>query len=309
MSYKPLTPRKMGVSLLTGIEVKPLIRYIDWKFFFRTWRLIGDYSALISTENITKEQWLNRSDVKEKERAEQVFDLWSDARQQLNKLLDEHKIRINAVVGLYEAASDSENIMVKNGAENVVLPMLRQQQEDERGNCLSLADFIADAGDYIGAFAVAVHLHENQVPLSDDYTMLLQKSLADRLAEATAEWVHEQIRKTYWGFASDESLSVEEMMQSRFQGIRPAVGYPSLPDQSLLFKMQKLLPLHTIGIELTENGAMNPSSSVCSLVFAHPESRYFRIGKISQAQFGGYAVRRGMACEVLEKFMGLEIVE
>lgn len=299
----------MGVSLLTGIEVKPLIRYIDWKFFFKTWRLIGDYSALISTENITKEQWLSRFDVKEKERAEQVFCLWNDARQQLNKLFDEHKIQINAVIGLYEAASDGESIIVKNGAENVVLPMLRQQQEDETGNCLSLADFIADAGDYIGAFAVAVHLHGNQVPLLDDYTMLLQKSLADRLAEATAEWVHEQIRKTYWGFASTESLSVEEMMQSRFQGIRPAVGYPSLPDQSLLFEMRKLLPLHTIGIELTENGAMNPSSSVCSLVFAHPKSRYFRIGKISQTQFDGYALRRGLPCEVLKKFMGLEIVE
>lgn len=304
MVYNPVKPRCLGVSSLKNIEVEPLIDYIDWKIFFRVWRLIGDYSFL-NTNN--KDQWLKRFSVSERERAGQVFDLWNDAQQLLRDFIDKKRIQINAVVGLFDAMSDGECIIVKKDNKKIQLPMFRQQNADEREFCLSLADFIAGSDDYIGTFAVAVHL-EQATTIDDEYFSLLQMSLMDRLVEATAEWLHEQIRTEYWGFASNESLSVEDMKRSCFQGIRPAIGYPSLPDQSLIFEMEKLLPLQDVGIVLTENGAMKPSSSVCGFVFAHPQARYFRIGRISQSQFLEYANRRGIPCEKLEKFIGLEIV-
>lgn len=305
MMYKPIKPRYLGVSLLKNIEVKQLINYIDWKFFFRTWRLIGDYSCLITNENINREQWLSKFTISEHERAKQIFDLWKDTQQLLKDFIDKKQIQINALVGMFDAFSDRESIVVKKNNEEILLPMFRQQCANEDGFCLSLADFIAGSDDYIGVFAVAVHLEKD---VGDEYCSLLQTSLRDRLVEAATEWLHEQIRKYYWGFALNESLSFEEMKQSHFQGIRPAVGYPSLPDQSIIFEVEKLLPLQEVGISLTENGAMNPSSSICGFVFAHPQSRYFRIGQVSRSQFIEYANRRGISCERLEKFIGLEIV-
>lgn len=304
MAYKPTRPNQLGISSLKNIEVRQLVNYIDWKFFFRTWRLLGDYSFLISNK-LTKGQWLCRFDDLEQERANQVFDLWNDAQSLLNELIAKKSLQVNATFGLFEAMSDGENIIVKS-EENVILPMFRQQYLDDAEYCLSLADFVAQEDDYIGLFAVVVH---SEAVVADEYKSLLKQSLLDRLAEATTEWLHEQIRKKYWGFAAKEVLTIEEMKQSRFQGIRPAVGYPSLPDQSLIFKIGEILPLQEIGIELTENGAMMPSSSICGMVFAHPNSRYFRIGRISKTQFKDYATRRGISCEELERFVGLEIVE
>ena len=231
--------------------------------------------------------------------------MWNDAQSLLNELIAKKSLQVNATFGLFEAMSDGENIIVKS-EENVILPMFRQQYLDDAEYCLSLADFVAQEDDYIGLFAVVVH---SEAVVADEYKSLLKQSLLDRLAEATTEWLHEQIRKKYWGFAAKEVLTIEDMKQSRFQGIRPAVGYPSLPDQSLIFKIGEILPLQEIGIELTENGAMIPSSSICGMVFAHPNSRYFRIGRISKTQFKDYATRRGISCEELERFVGLEIVE
>jgi hypothetical protein len=150
---------------------------------------------------------------------------------------------------------------------------------------------------------------EKEDAQSDPYKILLLQTLSDRLVEASAEWLHEQVRKKIWGFAKNEQLSVEDMKRSKYQGIRPAIGYPSLPDQSLIFEMKEILPLQKIGIEITENGAMFPASSVCGLIFSNPKSEYFMIKAISKEQFEDYAKRRGISADKLKRFVRVEIVE
>jgi len=139
---------------------------------------------------------------------------------------------------------------------------------------------------------------------SDSYKVLLVQTLADRLAEATAEWLHEQIRKTYWGYAPDENLSINELFKCEYQGIRPAVGYPSLPDQSVIFLLDKILNFSQIDIKITENGSMHPTASVCGLMFAHPKASYFMIEKIGEDQLADYARRRGFSTEEMKKWLG-----
>jgi len=139
------------------------------------------------------------------------------------------------------------------------------------------------------------------------YDSILVKTLSDRLAEATSEWLHTQVRQKYWGYAADENLTIKEMLKTQYKGIRPAVGYPSLPDQSIIFALDRLLKFNDIGITLTENGAMFPNASVCGIYFAHPQSKYFMIGKIDENQFNGYATRRGMKPEVLRKWMAANL--
>ncbi|MBO7316853.1 MAG: hypothetical protein J6U44_06820, partial [Paludibacteraceae bacterium] len=202
-----------------------------------------------------------------------------------------------------------ENIYIGTQDGEKKLPMLRQQTLNEKGFCFSLADFLDAEHNYIACFATSV---QQQSPLKNDadpYNTLLLQTLSDRLVEATTEWLHEQVRKTIWGFAPNENISIEDMKRSRYQGIRPAIGYPSLPDQSLIFEMAEILPLHKIGISLTENGAMNPASSVCGLIFSNPRAEYFMIKAISKEQFEDYSSRRGIAVDELRRFVRVEIVE
>jgi 5-methyltetrahydrofolate--homocysteine methyltransferase len=164
------------------------------------------------------------------------------------------------------------------------------------------------AGDYAGVFAVTAgegvkHLCSRYEKENDSYNLMLVRTLSDRLAEASSEYLHEKVRKEYWGYAPDENLSVEELFKSHYRGIRPAIGYPSLPDQGLIFKIDSILQLARIGISLTENGAMSPASSVAGLYFSHPESTCFMIGQISEEQLQDYAVRRGKPAGELRKFL------
>ncbi|MDR0699751.1 MAG: methionine synthase [Tannerella sp.] len=213
-----------------------------------------------------------------------------------------------AVYGFFPAASNGDNIRIGNET----FPMLRQQTMNDNGFCLSLADYVMpeqeDGEDYIGVFAVTVGKYVESLCCKyekehDTYNVMLVRTLSDRLAEASSEYLHEKVRREYWGYAPDENLPVDEMFKAHYQGIRPAVGYPSLPDQGLIFKMDNLLHLDKIGISLTENGAMSPLSSVAGFYFSHPESSYFMIGRISEEQLQDYAVRRGEDAGDLRRFL------
>ena len=260
-------------------EVEP---YINWLYFYHAWQM-GK-----KTEEGRKE-------------------LHDDALAMLRDF-DRH-YATHAVVGIYEANSEGDDIIA--GGERI--PMLRQQTPDPvTGACLSLADFVrpASAGvaDRVGVFAATVDTMMENCHADDPYGRMLAQTLADRLAEATAEKMHQEVRIRLWGYAPDEQLSVDELHAEAFQGIRPAVGYPSLPDTSINFVIDKLLHIGEIGIRLTEHGAMRPHASVSGLMLAHPEARYFSIGKIGDDQLRDYARRRGLPLPLARKFLSTSLM-
>ncbi len=218
-----------------------------------------------------------------------------------------------ALFQLFDANSDGDDVLISGngvGGAYIRIPFLRQQQPDSDFRCLS--DFVRPSSlgqkDKVGVFATTVDLGLETDFDRDDYRKMMMQLLADRLAEATAERMHEEVRRHYWGYASDERLTIREMQQEYFQGIRPAVGYPSLPDTSLNFVIDSLLDMKQIGIRLTESGAMKPHASVSGLMLAHPESRYFSVGKIGEDQLRDYAHRRGLPVEVCRRFLAANLV-
>ena len=231
--------------------------------------------------------------------------LLQEANQMLT-LLNEN-FQTHAIFKLAEANSEDNDVWI----ENTRFPFLRQQTAKEGKPYLCLSDFIRpksqEIKDYIGLFATTVDAKMEQLYPEDHYQHLLVKTLSDRLAEATAEKLHETVRKTIWGYASDEQLSIEQLHNEEFQGIRPAVGYPSLPDQSVNFLLDELLDMQQIGIHLTENGMMQPHASVSGLMLAHPASRYFSIGKIDEEQLHDYASRRRLPVEQMRKFLAANL--
>ena len=215
----------------------------------------------------------------------------------------------HGVVNIMDANADGDDLLLNSKR----FPLLRQQtaklKEDDPFLCLS--DFVRPLSsgitDKVGAFATTVDAEMERLYAEDDYKRMLVQTLSDRLAEATAEKLHEDVRKKLWGYAPDENLSVKDLHNEKYQGIRPAVGYPSLPDQSVNFLLDELLDMKQIGISLTENGMMKPHASVCGLMFAHPASRYFSIGKIGEDQLADYAARRGMSIEETKKFLAANL--
>lgn len=210
-----------------------------------------------------------------------------------------------ALFALADANSDGDDLLIGDTR----LPLLRQQNAKNSGKPnLCLADFVRPASsgvmDRVGVFATTVDIGLETDFDGDDYMKMMAQLLADRLAEAAAERMHEEVRKTYWGYAPDEQLTMEELHSERFRGIRPAVGYPSLPDTSVNFVIDGMLGMKDIGIRLTESGAMKPHASVSGLMLAHPEARYFAIGKIGDDQLRDYARRRGIPVEVMRRFLG-----
>ena len=264
----------------TIAEVEP---YINWLYFDHAWQMNGQPQG-------------------ERDKLRQ------DAGELLGKW--EKSFHTHAVVGLFEANSEGDDLLVGD----LRLPLLRQQQPDPAtGACLCLADFVRprthDMADRVGVFAATVdHLMETAYD-DDPYQRMLAQTLADRLAEATAERLHEQVRRRLWGYVPDEQLTMEELHAEAFQGIRPAVGYPSLPDTSLNFLIERLIGMSEIGIRLTENGAMRPHASVSGLMLAHPEARYFSVGKIGDDQLADYASRRGIPLALAQKFLASNIIK
>ena len=253
-------------------DISELVPYVNWVYFFYAWQV--------------------------KEEAEKVR-LRSEAETLLQQL--NGRYHVYGLFELFEANADGDDIIV-NGKR---LPLLRQQQGKPPYLCL--ADFVSPLSrgesDKIGLFATSVDMGLETDFDADPYQKMMVQLLADRLAEAAAERMHEQIRKEYWGYAKDEQLSIPEMLVEKFQGIRPAIGYPSLPDTSVNFVLDDILDMKQIGIRLTESGAMKPHASVSGLMFSHPQARYFNVGKIGEDQLQDYARRRGLPVEVVRKFL------
>ena len=257
-------------------EITDIAPYINWAYFYFAWGMHGKPDA-------------------EKQKLRQEAD---DALRQMKG-----RYHTYALFEIYDAHSEGDDMILKGDNR---IPCLRQQGQGT--DYLCLADYLSpNGGDRVGVFATSVdHGLENDFD-DDPYQKMMMQLLADRLAEATAERMHEEVRKHYWGYAKEENLSIPEMQVEKFQGIRPAVGYPSLPDTSLNFVIDQLLDMKQIGIRLTESGAMKPHASVSGLMIAHPQARYFPIGKIGEDQLIDYARRRGLPVETLRKFLAANL--
>ncbi|MCE1156232.1 MAG: hypothetical protein LWW91_08950 [Bacteroidales bacterium] len=306
-------PNQPGAHRIVGVAVTEIAPFIHWSFFFRAWNLSGKYDGIEAVCDCASCQtsWMQRFSPAEREEAEEAVKLYKDAQELLRRFRDENINSLNVSFGFYKAHSDDDDIVI-HGDEGIVrIPTLRQQQPSRDGYCYALSDFVHPVDDYVGVFANTVAGGEDFAAgyeANDDlYTSILIKTLCDRLAEATAEWLHYKVRKEYWGYKADEDISIEEMFKVHYQGIRPAIGYPSLPDQSIIFELDPLLRFKETGIMLTENGAMYPTASVCGLYFAHPQSKYFAIGKIDEEQLEDYARRRGRTPAELRKWLAANL--
>ena len=269
-------------SKIITYNISDVSPYINWTFFFYAWSMNG----------------------KAKDAQQE---LRNEAEQMLADM--EGKYHTRAVFALCEANSEGDDI-IANGTR---VPMLRQQKVIPGKPNLCLADFIRPASsgikDAIGLFATSVDAAFTSNNEEDPYQRMLSQTLADRLAEATAEKFHEDVRKKYWGYAPDEHLTLMEIFAEKYQGMRPAVGYPSIPDTSMNFLLYELLDMKGIGIKLTENGMMVPHASVSGFMFAHPQSRYFDLGKIDDEQLEDYARRRNLPIETLRKYLASTLLK
>lgn len=308
--YNPDVPRQMGRIKLDYIPIEEVLPFVDWKFFFHAWDMPAKFYAVTKTQRTkeAREAWISSYREDDREKALEAEKLYDDAVDMLQRFRAENVQYLKAVFGFYEAYSDNDCIHF----DGATFPFLRQQKKSDKNQYFCLSDFIAphDTGikDYIGAFAVtggvgAEELIGRYESEGDEYAALLMKSLLDRLAEAATEWLHAKVRREYWGYASDEDVSVADMFAGRYRGIRPAVGYPSIPDQTVNFLLHDLLKSSEIGISLTENGVMYPNASVSGLFFGHPQSKYFAVGEISEEQVIDYARRRGTTADEIRKFL------
>jgi 5-methyltetrahydrofolate--homocysteine methyltransferase len=307
-SYTPFIPKHLGRTII-NLKLTDVIDHINWAFLFSTWKLGVKYAAIAFVHDCAgcRETWINSFPEDEREKAQQAVKLFEDAKHILDTIAKDYPNCCRGIINLTEAVSQGDDIIIGDTR----LPMLRQQEQRD-GAYTSLADFIMPADqkrtDYIGIFAVSISgeiakLKQRYEDAGDNYSTVLLQTLADRLAEAASELLHLRVRKQYWGYAPDEDLSLQELAGAKYDGIRPAIGYPSLPDQQMIFKIDKLLNLSDIDVQLTENGAMLPTSSVCGLYFANPQTRYFVIGKIGEDQLTDYSARATTPIPTLRKFL------
>jgi len=300
--YTPPVPRKPGIHILNNVSLEIISEFIDWTPFFLTWNLKGSYPDIFESPKVGQE-------------ARKIHD---DALAMLREIIVDRSLEARGVFGLFPANSighdDIELYTDESRSETcAVFHSLRQQtrKRSEQSN-IALADFVAPKEekipDYIGAFAVTAGigietLLKKYEAEYDDYNAIMVKAIADRLAEAFAEYLHHLIRKDYWGYAPDEHLTPRQLVRERYQGIRPAAGYPACPDHTEKATLFKLLRCEDIGISLTENFAMYPAAAVSGLYFSHPRSHYFGLGKVSQDQIQNYSQRKGMSIEEIERWL------
>ncbi len=301
--YTPPTPTFLGTKVLRDHPLDELARYIDWTFFFVAWELNGKYPAILDDHKMGTE-------------ARKLYD---DAQRMLTRIVDEKLLTAHGVCGFWPAVSlynDDIVLFEDESREDEVgrFPMLRQQREKKNIDYyLSLADYIAPedapASDYLGLFAVTAGVGLETLvaqfeAANDDYSAIMAKILADRLAEAFAERLHEMVRKDLWGYDPDEELGTEELLQVRYRGIRPAPGYPPCPDHRDKLLLSRLLDIkNTVDMELTESCMMVPGASVSGYYLAHPEAKYFAVGKVDKEQVADYAKRRGESVEEAERWL------
>ncbi len=295
-TYQPVTPTYTGTKLYKNVDLSILRDFIDWKPFFITWEMHGNFPAILTDEVVGKE----------------ASKLYADANALLDTIIANNWLTADGTIGFWPASSEGDDVTVV-ADKPVKLSFLRQQIKKAPGQPnFSLADFIAPASsntkDFIGAFAVTIKGIEKHIQAfeaqHDDYNKIMLQALADRLAEAFAEYLHLQTRKTDWGYAPSEQLDNAALIGEKYVGIRPAPGYPACPDHTEKYKLFELLNVKdSIGIELTENLAMYPASSVCGWYFANPQSTYYGLGKIMQDQLKDYATRKNMSLEEAERWL------
>jgi len=298
-NYTPAQPNFIGTKTV-AVTIADLVNYIDWTPFFNSWELYGKYPAILSDEVV----------------GEQATSLFADAQKMLTQLVDENWLTAKGILGIFPANTindDDIQLTMENGQPITFLTLRQQAQKTAGAPNMALADFIApkESGiqDYMGCFCVTTGfgIEEKATAFEkglDDYNSILIKALGDRLAEAFAEYLHEKVRKEIWGYASDEQLSNQELIAENYKGIRPAPGYPACPDHLEKPTIWKLLQVEEeIGVTLTESMAMWPASSVSGYYFAHPESKYFGLGKIKKDQVEDYSKRRNISLEQAEKWL------
>ncbi len=292
-NYKPVTPTFTGTKKFYNYPLAEIAEYIDWKPFFIAWELHGNFPEILTDEIVGK----------------QATDLYNDAKKLLKQIIDENWLQAKGVIGIWEAEKTAADTVLIN--KNVELQFLRQQAKKAAGQPnLSLADFIcpSPSSDFMGAFSVTIegiekHIKKFEENL-DDYNKIMLQALADRFAEAFAEVLHKKTRTDFWGYEKEEQLTNEQLIKEEYSGIRPAPGYPACPDHTEKYKLFELLGgEEATGIHLTESLAMYPASSVCGWYFAHPQSKYFGVGKIDKDQFDDYTERKKMPVEEMERWL------
>lgn len=299
--YNPPKPKQLGVFQFHNFSLEEIRKYIDWTPFFLTWELKGKYPAIFENKDFGNE-------------ARKIF---NDANSLLDKVINDNLLQANGVVGIFPANSFEDDIEIYNLEKNgflAKLHTLRQQSLKAKDiSYLALSDFIApkelNKEDYIGLFAVTTGIGIEKIISDfeknhDDYNSIMIKAVADRLAEAFAELLHQKVRKEIWGYSPDENFSNEELIKEKYQGIRPAPGYPAQPDHSEKLTIWKLLDVEkNTSIILTESLVMYPASSVCGIYFSHPQSKYFNVGKIGKDQVDDYRKRKGISIKEAEKWL------
>ena len=299
-SVPPVTPNKLGVTAVAA-DIATLRKYIDWTPFFLTWSLAGKYPRILTDEVV----------------GEQAQSLFDDANEMLDNLIANGGLEAKGVMGLFPANRQDDDVVIYTNESRTetlgVSHHLRQQTQKPKGANYCLSDFVAPAGsgikDYIGAFAVTGGIGEDELAAQydaqgDDYNAIMVKAVADRLAEAFAEYLHERVRKEFWGYAPDENLDNDALIREKYQGIRPAPGYAACPEHTEKQLIWDLLDAekHT-GMTLTESYAMWPGASVSGWYFSHPEARYFAVAKIQPDQLESYAERKGWDRQTAEKWL------
>ncbi len=291
-------PSFTGTRVFENFPLEELVPYIDWTPFFQTWELRGSYPRILEDKVV----------------GDEAKKLFSDAKALLKRIVDEKLLTAKAVIGFWPAYAKGDDIVLDVEGKEVVIHTLRQQAEKVAGQpYYALSDFIAQqetgVPDYFGGFALTAGIGCDELVAEfeanyDDYNSIMAKALADRLAEAFAEKMHELVRKDYWGYAKDENLDNESLIKEEYAGIRPAPGYPACPEHTEKGTLFELLDAEDkIGLRLTESYAMHPTAAVSGFYFAHPESRYFGLGKITKDQIDDYAIRKGMSVDEVERWL------
>tara|TARA_R110002153_G_scaffold67057_2_gene178849 strand:+ start:2532 stop:5273 length:2742 start_codon:yes stop_codon:yes gene_type:complete len=304
-------PNKLGIQVIEDLDLNILVPFIDWTPFFRSWELHGKYPAILTDEVV----------------GEQATELFADAKAMLNKIISEKKLKAKGIFGLFPANSINEDDIdvtlsevEGRNEEHFTFRTLRQQLQKREGVAdYALADFIAPKvsgrQDYMGCFCVSTGFGTAELAAKyekdlDDYNSIMVKALADRLAEAFAEYLHKEVRMKHWGYAANEDLSNEDLIKESYKGIRPAPGYPACPDHLEKLTIWDILKVNeTIGVELTDSLAMWPAASVSGYYFGNPEARYFGLGKIKDDQVKDFAERKNIPIEKAERWLAPNIVD
>ena len=298
--WQPVAPQQTGLQVLRALDLAVLAEFIDWTPFFQSWELPGRYPAILESASV----------------GETARSLFADGKAMLQEIIAEKWLTAHAVFGLYPANARGDDIEIYRDETRqevaMVWPNLRQQRERLPGKpYLCLADYLAPVGtpDWIGAFAVTAGIGIEKklaefAAAHDDYRAILLKALADRLAEAAAEWLHREVRRHYWGYARDEQLDNDALIREAYQGIRPAPGYPACHDHRVKQALFALLDAPAnAGMNLTENFAMTPAASVSGFYLAHPQAQYFAISKIGADQLQDWAKRCGLSQEEAARWL------